>query len=99
MVRQEIGIIKICDFSFSWRTYPNEPYNGFGYYKMSQLVIVACEPNLFKDILITKFNTFESKGGLNAFSNDELGLQINASVSFIYQMDWILMTREEQNIL
>lgn len=39
-----------------YKTYPNEPY--IGYYKLLQPAIVACEPDLIKDVLITKFNSF-----------------------------------------
>lgn len=52
------------------RKYSNQPY--IGYYKFMSPAIVACDSDLVKEVMITKFNSFRENDAKVSKIHDEL---------------------------
>lgn len=72
----------------SCREYENEPY--VGYYKLLQPAILARDPELIKDVLITKFNSFRANDFKISKIHDPLTV---SDPLFVKNDDWTLARR------
>lgn len=65
-----LSLFELRNLSYK-RDYPNEPYAG--YYKLLKPSIIARDPELLKDILITNFNSFRNNDVAISKKYDKLG--------------------------